>query len=392
MNKEKIFMQKDHIILPKSTLKQFSDPTTKKICYLDLSNPNVLEIKYAYPKSFHTKASFYCPELDNIIKKYETKVGEYEKKIKENIQKNDFNIESIQLKKDILKIVAIQFLRTVISDDKLLIQFSDQLEIQYNEESLAYLRQGFYPPHFLDRKKELAEAKKDINSLRYFMQKTVKYDNHKIDLQYKDFFPYILIIPEDIGSTFILSPQHFVPNDQVLRIVISPRISLALYPNSYNDCGQAIKYLTKEDIDSLVPRAIESALCMTNKFREIIGDKNYLKSIKNKLQMYSSIMHYHLENMILINGNNLKLNNCLNFHELLISLILFKPNCKNVAIKASVILKDLLYEREFIECVKLYEKYGINLVFVNDIGLENLNNYLKVVSNVEKAKMIFNFK
>ena len=108
----------------------------------------------------------------------------------------------------------------MISDDKLLIQFSDQLEIQYNEESLAYLRQGFYPPHFLDRKKELAKAKKDINSLRYFMQKTVKYDNHKIDLQYKDFFPYILIIPEDIDSTFILPPQHFVPNDQVLRIVI----------------------------------------------------------------------------------------------------------------------------------------------------------------------------
>ena len=280
----------------------------------------------------------------------------------------------------------------MISDDKLLIQFSDQLEIQYNEESLAYLRQGFYPPHFLDRKKELAEAKKDITSLRYFVQKTVKYNNHKIDLQYKDFFPYILIIPEDIDSTFILSPQHFVPNDQILRIVISPRISLALYPKSYNDYDQAIKYLTKEDVDSLVPRTIESALCMTNKFREIIGDENYLKSIKNKLQTYSSIMHFHFENMILINGNTLKLNNYLNFHELLISLILFKPNCKNIAIKASVISKELLYERKFIECIKLYEKYGINLVFVNDIGLENLDNYLKVVSNVEKAKIIFNFK
>ena len=90
-------------------------------------------------------------------------------------------------------------------------------------------------------------------------------------------------------------------------------------------------------------------------------------------------MHFHFENMILINGNTLKLNNYLNFHELLISLILFKPNCKNIAIKASVISKELLYERKFIECIKLYEKYGINLVFVNDIGLENLNNYLKVV-------------
>ena len=87
MNKEKIFMQKDHIILPISTLKRFSDPITKKICYLDLSNPNVLEIKYEYPKSFHTEASFYCPELDNIIKKYETKVGEYEKKLKKIFKK-----------------------------------------------------------------------------------------------------------------------------------------------------------------------------------------------------------------------------------------------------------------------------------------------------------------
>lgn len=392
MNNGKICMQADHIILPKATLKRFANPVTKKICYLDLSDSNALKIKYSFPKSFHTQKGLYYPELDNIIKKYETKIGEYRVEIEKAIEKNDVNVDLQQLKKDIIKIVNIQFKRVVVSDDKLLCEVAKQLKNHYSRESLSYILRGCYPKHFQDEKMEFEKSCKDKNAFRYFVQKIMRYDNPIINLQYKDFFPYILIIPDDIDSTFILPPQHFIPNDEVLRIIISPRISLALYPKPYNKCSQVFKYLTKEEVDSFVPRTIESALNMINEFREIIGEEEYLNDVKNKLEKYKLIICELSKNIILINGNDSMLNNCLNFNELLVSLMLFKPDYKNVIIKLSIISSVFLHEKEFIECIRSYEKHGINLAFVNDIGLENLNNNFKLFSGIEEAKKFFEFK
>ena len=79
----KVFIQKDHTILPKATLKRFASHDTKKICYLDLSDLNRLEIKYTFPKSFHTKKNFYDPDVDKKIKYYETTMGKYVKAIEQ---------------------------------------------------------------------------------------------------------------------------------------------------------------------------------------------------------------------------------------------------------------------------------------------------------------------
>ena len=36
------------------------------------------------------------------------------------------------------------------------------------------------------------------------------------------------------------------------------------------------KKLTAEEVDFMFPRVIESAMCMEEKYREVIGEKNYL--------------------------------------------------------------------------------------------------------------------
>lgn len=82
MNKKsEVYIQNDHLILPKATLKRLANPETKKVKYLDLSNPESISIKEKFPDSFHTKPNYYIPEHDKTIKKYETMIGQYNKKI-----------------------------------------------------------------------------------------------------------------------------------------------------------------------------------------------------------------------------------------------------------------------------------------------------------------------
>ena len=67
--KNKVFKQKDHIILPKATLKRFANPETNKVTYLDLSNPESMLIKEKFPDSFHSKINYYMaiqPSMTSI--------------------------------------------------------------------------------------------------------------------------------------------------------------------------------------------------------------------------------------------------------------------------------------------------------------------------------------
>ena len=118
---KKMYKQNDHIILPKATLKRFADSKTNKIKYLNLSNPENLSIKEAFPRSFHTKTNFYNPVYDNIVKRYETMIGKYNKSISDICMRNEnFKLDEKQMKKDIIDIITIQFDRIVLADDNFL--------------------------------------------------------------------------------------------------------------------------------------------------------------------------------------------------------------------------------------------------------------------------------
>lgn len=372
--KKKVFIQHDHIILPKSTLRRFADPVTKKIKYLDLSNPENISIKKIFPKSFNTKPSYYIPEYDNIIKEYETMIGNYFKSITDAHENNlDIQVDAQQLKEDVLDIVNIQFQRSIIADNENLEKLKEQLKEQYNKESLFYLSQGIYPEGFLKRKDEFNQSSKDSDTFRYYVQKNIfklREKNQKIIDTYKNFVPHILIIPDNINSTFILSPQHFVPMEKTVRIIISPRIALSLYPSPLTKNHELIKYLTEEEVNSLVFRTIDSALVMTDSFRQIVGEENYLNFVKNKLQKYKSILYNLKDDIIYVEDCIDALNDNQAFFELAVSLRFFKPNCHKVKIKLSAISNQFLQEHEFGEIIHMFEKQKLELEFVNKNDLK----------------------
>lgn len=389
--KNKVFKQKDHIILPKATLKRFANPETNMITYLDLSNPKSIFIKEKYPDSFHTKPNYYIPEYDDIVKKYETMIGNYCKLITDICNKKvDKKINAQQLKKDIIDITNIQFQRAIIADDELLGKLLKQFEKQHEQESLFYIRRGMgYPKEFLDRQQEFNQAKKDINSFRYYAQRIIGQENQRICDAYRDCSPQILVIPDEVSSTFILSPQHFVGYDIAARIIISPRIALALYPISLTKDGELIKYLTKEDVDCLVPKAIESALSMENNYREIIGEENYLNCIKNKLQIYKSIICNLVDDIALVKGGKAILNSSQSFLELAVSIKLFEPDCHKVIIEIDTNARQFWQEEEYSESKKIFETWEFALVFVNNSELNISNKQIKIAQNIEEAITMF---
>ena len=384
---KKLYKQNDHIILPKATLKRFADSKTNKIKYLDLSNPENLSIKEAFPRSFHTKTNFYNPVYDNIVKRYETMIGKYNKSISDICMRNEnFKLDEKQMKKDIIDIITIQFDRIVLADDNFLNKLLAQFRENYQTESLSYFRSGSVSKEFLDRKQKFEQASKDINAFRYYAQGIIGQSNEVIQKIYEKFFPCILIVPDESNSSFVLSPQHFVATDTFVRIVISPRIALALYPVKNE---RIIKYLTKEEVDWLIPRAIESALAINSDFRQIVGEENYLNYIKNKLEKYKSILCNLNDDTILVKGNEVILNDDLECFELLVSIMLFKPNYHKFVMELSAISNEFLHKSEFLHSIEIFKERECYIVFVNNLGLDTSVIQITVAQNNEEAITMF---
>lgn len=383
--------QYDHIILPKATLKRFADSKTKKIKYLDLSDPEKITIRERFPHSFHTEPNYYTPEYDAVTKKYEIKLREYYKRITVACEREgEPAIDAQKLKTDILDIVNIQYQRTVMADDDLLRKLLEKIKGDYKKTSLHYLRQGIYPPEFLKNKQKFDEACKDIYTARRYVQRIVlKQKNPNILKQYGNFVPHILIIPNTISSTFILSPQHFVPISDSVRIVLSPRTALALYPVPLSQNGGLIKHLTKDEVDILAPRTIESALSMVKSFRQVVGEECYLNYIKSKLETYRALICDLSDDIIQVKGAAITLSDDQSFLELAISIQLFRPNCHKVIIDLSTISSQYLQKCEFEDSVQMFERWEFNLVFVNDCALDCSNIKIKSAQDTEEAITMF---
>ncbi|KNY29538.1 hypothetical protein [Pseudobacteroides cellulosolvens] len=234
--KKNIIQQNDHIIIPKSTLRRFVDDKTQRIYCLKLSDSDKITITNHYPKSFHTEPNFYNPEFDDIVKRYETLIGKWYKTIMDAI--NNTTIEflitnrSDELKQDIIELITIQFHRSVLADKKLLTQYIEQGKKRYESSSAHFFRSGRIPQDFLINKQSLFNN--NIDQVRYCSQNILGQPNEAIKKTYKEFIPYICYIPNEIDSTFLLTPQHFVPNDEFARFILSPRLALVLYKENFS--------------------------------------------------------------------------------------------------------------------------------------------------------------
>lgn len=115
--KDKIIQQGDHIILPKATLKRFSNRNGSMYA-LSLNNPEDSTLIRRFPRSFHTQKGFYDIDVDNKIKRIETSIGKWNEKLLSAIQGADFTqIDFKKLKEFAVQLITLQFHRCVMVDD-----------------------------------------------------------------------------------------------------------------------------------------------------------------------------------------------------------------------------------------------------------------------------------
>lgn len=338
--------QNDHIILPNATLKRFMNTETQMISVLNLSSPNQCSITRHFTRSFHVEADYYDVDVDKEIKKFETSIGNWNKKISDAIANNDLSkINITELKNFAIQIITLQFHRCVMADPQMREAFITIKRKEYEE--LLHSNHSYEFSEFV--KSFEASSRTPSEFIRFFQKNYLMNGNERIEQSYNKFNAVILSIPQNISASFLLPPQHFVCTDTVARVVLGPKLAIGLYPDNFN--SQKLITLSKDDADALIPRAIESALEMSDTaYRQVVGEYAYLSEIKNRINFYSDLIQ----------------------------------ECSNE--KALIIrMQDEMWENSLMEIIIVlkYKKPGYNKIYI-EISRESKCNSDKILFGIKK--------
>ena len=286
MNEKKIIQQSDHIILPKATLKRFMG-SYDKIYYIDFCNINKIYIDSKYPNAYQVIRNYYNPIYDAEVKKVETEMGQlYKKVIDCHSKQSALKIDLFDLKDKIISFTTMQFNRAVIANDSLINKYMQQQQKENNLIDSMLLRMGAISKERCKYSIEFREKASSLHSFKYYSQNILGTDNNVIQKNYKNFVPLVLFIPENIKNSFLLPPMHFVGNETFLHFILSPNVSLALFPMcsnfQYKNYVQIIN-VSEERVKNINLRILESVVGVDANYRKIVGLEQHLKPILKKI-------------------------------------------------------------------------------------------------------------
>ena len=362
MNEKNIIQQKDHIILPKATLMRFMDDKTKRIYYLDLNDLDNISVKSIYPKSFHSSPNYYYPESDNKVKKYETSMGELYKEISLAIdQKADINIDTETLREKTIDFMTIEYHRSVIADDVMLEKYKKQQQKENDKVDSLMLQAGKMTAERIEYSVNYREKAKSNETFRNYAQNILGTDNSAIAATYYGFSPQILYIPENCNYDFLLPPLHFVGNDNFACFILSPSIALTLYPVPSVD--SLMLTADKERVEIINLRILESISIFNSTYKEVVGRKDNLEELKDRIVKIKSICKIS-ENGIIFNDESFcihDMNEALEFN--IILHLLFKVHKVAIEIRMKEKNFDMkFYKKNKNEIEELFKKYSFNLI------------------------------
>lgn len=300
MNEEQNHM--DHMLLPKATLKRFADERFKKIAVLNFRPDGTYGIQERSPNSFHTRNNYYDKEVDSQVMKNETRLGEWYRRISDCIKSGDHsNINFEELKQFVIRIITLQFHRSVLVDDALRNKFLQQKEAELSDISLRHINAGIRMPNqTLDYIIHFRKAKK--NFPEFFQKNYLMNGNYMVEKTYSGTHAVITYIPEDMDATFLLPPQHYIliekkkitppqlyaSEEHSVLVILSPKLAVGLYSD---DCRENVMELDRSEVDSLVPRSVEIALEMSDpEFRQVVGSRSYLEQVAARIDGYKDLI------------------------------------------------------------------------------------------------------
>lgn len=112
-------------------------------------------------------------------------------------------------------------------------------------------------------------------------------------------------------------------------------------------------------------------------------------AVRSKLEKYKSILCNLNDDTILVKGNEVILNDDLECFELLVSIMLFKPNYHKFVMELSAISNEFLHKSEFLHSIEIFKERECYIVFVNNLGLDTSVIQITVAQNNEEAITMF---
>ena len=252
-------MSQDHIIVPKSTLLQFSDPKSGIFHYLDLADNKIYT---AHAKTYNTGNDYYPPDKEQYLaQRIETPMGRLRKLL------NSFTSgeKVIQLpntvKADAIRCIAVQILRNPDYIKKVQSEsiFGDSIPWQ------------FYSP--------LHHPGYDLidKCINLFEKALINYDVN------------ICVINEHNQFSFILPPEHFFSTGKNIFLVLSPFHAILLLPTEtnakyYSQDGY-LAYAEIEQYSEILPLYLKI-------IKEHMKDRDHchIIGLKNQLQKLQSLI------------------------------------------------------------------------------------------------------
>jgi hypothetical protein len=262
-------MGKDHIAIPKATLKRFADET-ERFSYIDVCNENG-QIRSASPKTYFGST---CNNADTA--------GYYEE---------SFDKEFVQKFERTLGIVA-KWSESIgdVIDDK------SEDECDWLRHDREWLKRFALNVVTLQTERRLADSVVSGNKpLRdFFFGRVTKgrlsetSDSLKavIEEELGDSGAAIVRIAPKIRTTFLLTPFHYIQSGKCIFLTLAPRFAIALLPIKYfsSDNRQCeIWELSDEElIRDLIPASI--IMAKHSELPHLIGERHTLSQVFDILQ------------------------------------------------------------------------------------------------------------
>lgn len=277
-----------HITLPKSTLRRFEDGKYHKISYYDLSNRRIHE---CFPKYYNTQMDYYSQDFEKWLStEVETYIGRLHKNL-ENFEATQacYAFDYDYLKNSLIRIVAIQIIRMpdVFED----IMNPQRYTATIDKIMADITKFGTLTPSVV----AAAEKYRDNISSKAKMRATFyTVDHAKMAIKlignfFQSYVANFALVPENLTSSFILTPTHFFKNGPVYFIPLSPRFAFVLLPESLNEqyvvrtieSGmkniQRYLLLSQDNLLDFVSDCVKSTQKFSNK--HLIAQKNFLSTL-----------------------------------------------------------------------------------------------------------------
>lgn len=369
MGKNGIPQQRDHIIMPKATLKRYMG-RYDKVYYIDLNKihmDNIDKINSKFPDAYNIERNYYDPQYDFEVKKVETEIGKLYKKIYDcHSNKIPLDINPDVLRNKIIKFTTMQYHRSVIADDTLLNKYRRQQQNENNEIDSILIRNGMISKERCEYSINFREKAASLPGFRYYAQNILGTENKMIQNLYKNFVPIVLFAPEKSRNSFLLPPMHFVGNEFFLHFILSPNISLTLYPNcpdgKYNSCVQIIDACERK-INYINLRTLESAVSLNGNYKKIVGLEQQLNCLINKINMIKCVVKYEKECLCCESTSFIlkDLDDVFEFAIILFFLYANDTELVNLNMRKYNFSHNIM-EHNFNEIQRLFKKYMLKLI------------------------------